>query len=482
MEYIAFTEEEKERAGAVNLVEFLTRQGEEMEPSGSEWRWKRHDSVTVRDNIWYRHSCKYGGSPIQFLQEFYDMTYVEAMKSLLEGNYQPVIRDGGSIPLKTKNRGRFQLPEPYENAKRVMAYLSRTRFIDYGILRFFIAKGDIYEEKKRHNVVFVGFDNQGNARHAHMKGTYTNGESFRLNVEGSDPAYGFGYSGKGLKLYVFEAAIDLLSFLTLYPCGWTQQTYVCLDGLAEHAMLQALYSHPQIREIILCLDHDPAGIEGCYRLKEILNGKGYDKVSRLAPRNKDWNEDLKEMHGIQPVPAREHPKLQQCMKLCVWLKNLADRPCTEEETLKQIHDSHHHLRMATQRQETYKEDHGAEILMCLEDMAAAGFQRLLEIQRMEELSYTREQLANQVFRSYQPHRDRGKMRAKSEELKRIAEHLLHCDKQLTCRDGGEVNKDSLEQLILACLRLHIQITVTAEKQREELGREISYAGMECVGG
>ena len=124
MEYIAFTEEEKERAGAVNLVEFLTRQGEEMEPSGSEWRWKRHDSVTVRDNIWYRHSCKYGGSPIQFLQEFYDMTYVEAMKSLLEGNYQPVLRDGGSIPLKTKNRGRFQLPEPYENAKRVMPFLS----------------------------------------------------------------------------------------------------------------------------------------------------------------------------------------------------------------------------------------------------------------------------------------------------------------------------------------------------------------------
>ena len=107
MEYIAFTEEEKERAGAVNLVEFLTRQGEEMEPSGSEWRWKRHDSVTVRDNIWYRHSCKYGGSPIHFLQEFYDMTYVEAMRSLLEGNYQPVIRDGGSITLKNKKQGKI---------------------------------------------------------------------------------------------------------------------------------------------------------------------------------------------------------------------------------------------------------------------------------------------------------------------------------------------------------------------------------------
>ena len=40
MEYVIFTEEEKERAGAANLVEFLLRQGEELEPSGSEWRWK----------------------------------------------------------------------------------------------------------------------------------------------------------------------------------------------------------------------------------------------------------------------------------------------------------------------------------------------------------------------------------------------------------------------------------------------------------
>ena len=96
MEYVTFTEEEKERAGAANLVEFLKRQGEELEPSGSEWRWKRHDSVTVRNNTWYRHSCNYGGSTIQFLQEFYDMTYVEAMKCLLEGNYQPVIRITGA--------------------------------------------------------------------------------------------------------------------------------------------------------------------------------------------------------------------------------------------------------------------------------------------------------------------------------------------------------------------------------------------------
>ena len=44
-------------------------------------------------------------------------------------------------------------------------------------------------------------------------------------MEGSDLAYGFGYCGEGPRLYVFEAAIDLLSFLTLYPLEWQKQSY-----------------------------------------------------------------------------------------------------------------------------------------------------------------------------------------------------------------------------------------------------------------
>mgnify|MGYP000753811137 FL=1 len=87
-------------------------------------------------------------------------------------------------------------------------------------------------------------------------------------------------------------------------------------------------------------------------------------VSRLSSRNKDWNEDLKEMHGIHPAPAREHPGLLTCMKLCLWLKNQEDKLCTDEEALKQIQDSFHHLSMAMERQVTYGEDHGAEMLMC----------------------------------------------------------------------------------------------------------------------
>ncbi|MFR3755487.1 MAG: hypothetical protein ACLTW9_30310 [Enterocloster sp.] len=99
------------------------------------------------------------------------------------------------------------------------------------------------------------------------------------------------------------------------------------------------------------------------------------------------------------------------------MKNQEDKLCTDEEALKQIQDSFHHLSMAMERQVTYGEDHGAEMLMCLEDMSALGFHLLLENQRNEEPSCTKEQLANQLFKSYQPHRDRGKDAGKIRGIK-----------------------------------------------------------------
>lgn len=470
MDYINFTEEEKERAGAVNLVGFLERQGEELEPSGSEWRWKRHDSVTVRDNTWYRHSCKYGGSPIQFLQEFYDMTYVEAMTCLLGGGYPSVTRESGQGRCQTKTKKTFHLPEENQDMKRVLGYLAQKRFIDYGILMAFVKTGSIYEEKKRHNAVFVGFNNQGEACHAHMKGTYSNGESFRLNVEGSDSAYGFGHCGIGIRLYVFESAIDLLSFLTLYPCKWREQSYICLDGLSEHAMLQVLKSHPQIKEVILCLDHDPAGIEGCYRLKELLGKQGHDKVTRLVSRNKDWNEDLKEVHGVQPVPAREHPGLVSFRNLCIWLKGLPEIDDTEEISRKKIESAYHHLSILLKRQEMYREDHDKEILMCLEEMAAAGFQ-LLWAGHKGQTPCTKEQLAGSLFRSYQPHKDRGNMRKKMEGLKKTVEAMGNIN--MAYRTGKcNMNqwRDTCIQFVQACLRLHVQLTITQKEQQLEIGK------------
>ena len=152
-----------------------------------------------------------------------------------------------------------------------------------------------------HNAVFVGFDERGVARHAHKRGLYTQGKSYRGNIEGSDPRCSFHWVGTSDRLYVFEAPIDLLAFLTLYPDGWQQHSYVALCGTAEHAMMWMLEKNPNLRKTILCLDHDAAGIEAVGRLSDVLREHGYSQIAPLQSEYKDWDEDLKARHGLEAV-------------------------------------------------------------------------------------------------------------------------------------------------------------------------------------
>lgn len=85
MPYIHFTEEQKQRANSVDLVDFLQRQGEPLTRAGREWRWKRYDSVTVRGSQWFRHSRKEGGHAIDFVQQFFDLNFPDAVTLLLGG-------------------------------------------------------------------------------------------------------------------------------------------------------------------------------------------------------------------------------------------------------------------------------------------------------------------------------------------------------------------------------------------------------------
>ena len=55
-----YTEEQIIRANQTDLVSFLNAQGEQLVKSGREYRWKKHDSVTVSGNRWYRHSQSKG--------------------------------------------------------------------------------------------------------------------------------------------------------------------------------------------------------------------------------------------------------------------------------------------------------------------------------------------------------------------------------------------------------------------------------------
>lgn len=104
-----FTEEQKERANAVLIADILSREHEEVERSGNEWRWKRHRSVTFRGNRWYRHSEQVGSHAIDFMQEFFGMNFPEAVTYLLNGETGQVIQ-GKNISHRSR--------EMWQNRKR----------------------------------------------------------------------------------------------------------------------------------------------------------------------------------------------------------------------------------------------------------------------------------------------------------------------------------------------------------------------------
>ena len=277
-----YTEEQIARANQTNLVSFLNAQGEQLMKSGREYRWKKHDSVTISGNRWYRHSQSKGGYPVDFVMEFYYATFPEAVKILIgeegEGRQK-------SCPAPSKD---FRLPEKNEDNEMIVKYLTESRELEKNLVMEWIVRGDIYEEKKHHNVVFIGRDADGIPRYAHCRGT---GEmKYRGDVAGSDKSYGFSYRGTDNQLFVFEAVIDLLSFIQLFPKDWKKRSYLSLGGVSSVALMTFLSERPQITSIFLCLDNDQAGNEACEKLAGEIS-EGYS-VIRLKPSRKDWNEIL----------------------------------------------------------------------------------------------------------------------------------------------------------------------------------------------
>lgn len=72
---MGYTQEQIDRANQVNLEQFLRSQGEKLIKNGNEYRWKKHDSLTIKGNKWFRHSQSKGGYPIEFVIEFFDKTF-----------------------------------------------------------------------------------------------------------------------------------------------------------------------------------------------------------------------------------------------------------------------------------------------------------------------------------------------------------------------------------------------------------------------
>mgnify|MGYP000203790270 FL=1 len=293
-EFVYFTEEQKQRANAVDLEKFLRAQGETLVPSGKEYRWKAHDSLTVCGNKWFRHSQSKGGFPVDFVMEFYGKSFPEAVQMLTgePGEAQP---EAGPAPSPA-----FRLPLRNITNANILNYLTQERKLSPSLVNFFIAAGDIYEDAAHHNVVFVGRDADGHPRYASSRGIQ---EKFRQDAAGAEKAFGFAHRGTDKQLLVFEAPIDLLSFIELFPKNWQQHNYLSLGGVSGKALRQFLSERPDVERVFLCLDADKAGEDACKRLTALLPDTV--SVTRIQPCMKDWNDVL--VHRAE-IPNRNYFK------------------------------------------------------------------------------------------------------------------------------------------------------------------------------
>ena len=291
---MTYTQAQIDRANAANLEKFLRSQGETLVRSGKEYRWKAHDSLTVCGNKWFRHSQSKGGLPVDFVMEFYGKSFPEAVQMLTgePGEAQP---EAGPAPSPA-----FRLPLRNVTNANILNYLTQERKLSPSLVNFFIAAGDIYEDSSHHNVVFVGRDADGHPRYASSRGI---NEKFRQDAAGAEKAFGFAHRGTDKQLLVFEAPIDLLSFIELFPKNWQQHNYLSLGGVSGKALRQFLSERPDVERVFLCLDADKAGEDACKRLTALLPDTV--SVTRIQPCMKDWNDVL--VHRAE-IPNRNYFK------------------------------------------------------------------------------------------------------------------------------------------------------------------------------
>lgn len=321
MSFRYYTPEQRYHANSIPIKDVMDQLGLAVQKSGKEWRYPGHQGLTFRNNVWYQHGTCQKGMTVDFLLKFLNYTYQEAMEFLIHDFDYSV-----TIPKAASNiKKEFEIPKKAENNKRAWAYLCKTRLIDPEIVRFFMKNDLIYEEAKHHNIVFAGLNGEGEMRHASVRGTLPTVQ-FRGNVDGSEPQYSFHWYGTSDQCYVFEAPIDMLSYITLHPQNWQQHSYIALCGTSPIALQYYLKKNPELKQIYLCLDQDQAGYKAADQISEMAEDEFLLLPKIKTIKYKDWNEMLKAEKGItgltaSPLPYVNIPQQQGERKTLIDLMN-----------------------------------------------------------------------------------------------------------------------------------------------------------------
>lgn len=330
---LQYTQDQYERAKyESSTLEYVRSMGYPIVQKGKYWVSKEHDSLVFAPNgLWFWNSRQMSGGAIEFLTQVEHKTLVEAVLTLAgervheQINQVNKINDNNSpTPFAAKKsnteKQEFALPEKAESQKRLFGYLCRGRHLDSKIVQELLDSNRVYgsihkgmdaqnEPFESYNVIFVGYDNDGNARSAFRRGASDMGKPFKRDVAGSEKEFAFCLAGydSADEVAVFEASIDAISHATLEKMenkDYKQIHRISLGGTDGGPLFQFLNDNPQVSSIRLCLDNDEPGINATKALIEKLSQKGFTSEAGYMiwiqkSNSKDFNQDLALRHENQ---------------------------------------------------------------------------------------------------------------------------------------------------------------------------------------
>ncbi len=303
--------EQIEQAKLMDLLSYLkTYEPDELVRINSDaYTTRTHDSLKISNGKWCWWSRGIGGrSALDYLIKVRGMEFVEAVQHVCGcTRYSPL---PPVYTVKPPKKPPFVLPKPSANNERVLRYLT-SRGIDLDILAYCIKTERLYEDEN-HNCVFVGFDGNGQAKYAMLRSS-SPASVFLREADSSDKrnAFALPFHQDADTVYLFESAIDLLSFATLQKNAWKDLNYLSLSGVYQPkkiiaetplpaALAQHLHDYPYVRHIVLCLDNDEAGRIAAHTICALLPERYITKLL-LPVKGKDYNHQLQIEKGISPA-------------------------------------------------------------------------------------------------------------------------------------------------------------------------------------
>ncbi|MGN0657728.1 MAG: DUF3991 domain-containing protein [Ruminiclostridium sp.] len=216
MSYNSPTTEQIEKARQTSLADFFIQNGYETERSRGELHVKGYGGlyVNIETNEWYCFSQadKHGGrNAINCLTDIIGMDFKSAVEALTGESLSH--RDYRQISKAPPEKKELVLPERADNMLKVFAYLCQTRLLDREIISELAHEGLLYQDS-RGNAVFLHKDENGKIVGAEIQGTNTEKRYKGVAAGTSDSLFSVTI-GIPTKAYIFESAIDLLSFRQL---------------------------------------------------------------------------------------------------------------------------------------------------------------------------------------------------------------------------------------------------------------------------